>query len=396
MNASSTIFVSVTYTYLCYLLLQVVAIYIMRAALSEPLGSLAQVLTSVLSAAQIQILNRIYPRLADALTEFENHRTDPDFSDSMTTKLFVFLFVNCYGTFFYIAFVASYVGDGDCGGATCMPALAVNVAIIFGIRECSGIIHQAILPYLSWRKKLKEVNSAIDSHDVKKGFRHKLTQAELQFLCPYYDVMKGSIEEYAEVVMQYGYIMLFAAALPIAPLAGLLASFIEVRSAHIFNSAICHIMAWHMCAVFFVNNNICIYTYVVQAKADLFKFLYIYQRPNLRRKERIGAWQHILEIMSSLAVMTNAGIIVFTMNTFDEKSHSFRLWYFILFQWILLGFQMGLRAVIPDVPPEVTIQMARQKILVERAIYKIPGKECVAVVFCNFVLLFIKYIFICF
>lgn len=200
----------------------------MRAALAEPLGSYAQIIASLVTAAQIQILDRIYPTLADKLTEFENHRTDPDFSDSMTTKLFVFLFVNCYGTFFYIAFVAENVGDGDCGGASCMPALALNLAIVFGIRELSGIFQQDILPYFEWRQGLNTMNDDIDTQR-DKDHRNRLTKAEMQFVCPYYDVMKGSIEEYAEIVMQYGYIMLFAAALPIAPLVGLLASFVEVK-----------------------------------------------------------------------------------------------------------------------------------------------------------------------
>ena len=93
----------------------------------------------------------------------------------------------------------------------------------------------------------------------------------------------------------------------------------------------------------------------------------------LRKSENIGAWQHILAIMSTLSVVTNAGIIVFTMDLFDDESDSDRFWIFILFQWILLGFQASIQALIPDVPPEVGIQLSRQKVLVERAIYKIPG-----------------------
>lgn len=206
--------------------LQITAIYIVRVALAEPLGSYAQMMASIANAAQIQLLNRYYPQLADTLTEFENHRTDTDFSNSMTTKLFVFLFVNSYGSFFYIAFVAQSVGGGDdCGGATCMPALALNLAIIFGIRELSAITQEAVMPYIVWKRKLDSANNV----NQRQENRHTLTRAELQFLSPVYDVMKESIGEYAEVAVQFGYIILFAAALPIAPMAGLLASFIEVR-----------------------------------------------------------------------------------------------------------------------------------------------------------------------
>lgn len=93
----------------------------------------------------------------------------------------------------------------------------------------------------------------------------------------------------------------------------------------------------------------------------------------MRSTEKIGAWQDILTILSTLAVVTNAGIIVFTMNIFDDETDHTRFWIFILFQWVLLGFQLSLAILIPDVPAEVSIQQARQKVLVERAIYKIPG-----------------------
>ena len=49
-------------------------------------------------------------------------------------------FVNSYASFFYIAFIAEHLPDNDeehpikghCGSDTCMVALAINLAVVFG------------------------------------------------------------------------------------------------------------------------------------------------------------------------------------------------------------------------------------------------------------------------
>jgi hypothetical protein len=87
---------------------QVVSIYVMRRALSKPLGSGAQTLASIINSVQIMIFNFIYSKVADILTTRENHRwcflateslhlictsprrTDTQFEDSMISKLFLF------------------------------------------------------------------------------------------------------------------------------------------------------------------------------------------------------------------------------------------------------------------------------------------------------------------
>jgi hypothetical protein len=52
----------------------VVSIYIMRAALSRSMGSIAQLIASGVNAVQIQVFNYYYQTLVDDLTEWENHR----------------------------------------------------------------------------------------------------------------------------------------------------------------------------------------------------------------------------------------------------------------------------------------------------------------------------------
>ena len=65
--------------------------------------------------------------------------------------------------------------------------------------------------------------------------------------------MRGCLGEYAEIAIQFGYIVLFASALPVASFIGLVSSCIET-------------------------------------KADAFKFLKVYRRPVIRAAEDIGMW----------------------------------------------------------------------------------------------------------
>ncbi|UXI17320.1 putative histone-binding protein Caf1 [Sarcoptes scabiei] len=52
----------------------------------------------------ILLLNYLYSRIANYLTELEMPRTQTEFDNSLTLKLFLLQFVNYYSSIFYIAF----------------------------------------------------------------------------------------------------------------------------------------------------------------------------------------------------------------------------------------------------------------------------------------------------
>lgn len=49
----------------------------------------------------------------------------------------------------------------------------------------------------------------------------------------------------------------------------------------------------------------------------------------------------ILGVIAHAAVLTNAGLITFTMDVFDNHSTGYKLWFFILFQWTCYAFQVS-------------------------------------------------------
>lgn len=154
----------------------VVGIYLMRYFLAASDGgplsdSDAQTLASICNAVQIQVMNYIYTFIANALTENERHRTQTQFEDSMIAKIFLFQFVNSYASFFYLAFIAEFVGD--CDGEECMSSLAINLAIIFGTRLASGYITGIVLPYVTYQMKYRKT--------VEKS-AGKISRPEREFL----------------------------------------------------------------------------------------------------------------------------------------------------------------------------------------------------------------------
>ena len=107
-----------------------------------------------------------------------------------------------------------------------------------------------------------------------KRFRHKkegeeavYTRWERDYDLPDDDKF-GLLPEYLELVIQYGFITIFVAAFPLAPLAALLNNWVEIR-------------------------------------LDAYKYVVFVRRQVAERAQDIGAWYGILDVVSKLAVVTN-------------------------------------------------------------------------------------------
>lgn len=91
----------------------------------------------------IIILNYFYELLAEWLTEFELLRTQTEFDDSLTLKIYMLQFINYYASIFYIAFFkGKFVGtpkeynrffdyrQEECGVGGCLMELMVQLTIM--------------------------------------------------------------------------------------------------------------------------------------------------------------------------------------------------------------------------------------------------------------------------
>uniref|UniRef100_UPI0037E9C662 anoctamin-7 n=1 Tax=Semicossyphus pulcher TaxID=241346 RepID=UPI0037E9C662 len=258
-------------------------------------GRLASISGSVLNLLVILMLSKVYTSLAHILTRWEMHRTQTKYEDMFILKVFIFQFVNFYSSPVYIAFFKGrFVGypgnyntlfgvrNEDCGAGGCLIELAQELLVIMVGKQLINNIQEFICPKLKawWQKRkisprLREVKKeeGEESQREMKGEEEELVspwEADYQLL-----VCEGLFSEYLEMVLQFGFITIFVAACPLAPLFALINNWVEVR-------------------------------------LDAQKFVAEYRRPVVERAQDIGIWFSILQFISHIAVLSNAFLIAFT------------------------------------------------------------------------------------
>jgi len=165
------------------------------------------------------------------------------------------------------------------------------------------------------------------SHHINK----QANQAEVESkMMPY----TSAFDDYNEMAIQFGYLTLFAAAFPLAPLAAL------------------------------INN-------IVEMRTDAFKILNTMQRPNPKGANSIGYWKDILEIISYLAVASNCCLIFITSTTVDSFLANYgiysRVWMAVGAEHLVIVIKFILSKVIPDTPHWVREAYLRKEYLKEVA-----------------------------
>eukprot|EP01035_Chromulina_nebulosa_P017620 gene17620-23197_t len=280
-------------------------------------------ITSIASAAQIQVLGYFYQDLAKKLTDNENHRTDTEYDDALIAKLYAFSFINSYASLYFVAFIKSNIEP--CVGP-CMVELAYQLAVIFATKLIVEKIQKYVTTKLSKKlldKNIKELNElGRQKHINTNDIDFEISIPEKEFLLDDYDESTGVIDDFAELAAQYGYVTLFVSACPIAPLIAYISNIIEFRS-------------------------------------DGWKLLYNTKRSIPRGAEDIGTWAIIFQLTAIMAVITNAGLLCFTMQLIHFNGVE-KIWLFISLQYFILICLALFAYFVDDVPEDVKIQLDRQ------------------------------------
>lgn len=329
-------------------------------------------LTYLITAIVIQVMNGIFMTTSIFFTERENHRLESEYEESLIAKLFLFQFINSYAMLFYIAFFRTMIGDECEGGQGCMGELSLALFVIFGFRLIYINVEELLWPivephvrltlkslkhkFVQWyneefpeedtpenvvlehiQRSLAEENEREAHLARRRELTAKMTPTEKEFDLDAYTKMMQSIDEFAELSIQFGYVTLFVAAFPLAPLFAVASNFFKI-------------------------------------KIDAYKLLCTMQRPMPSSDDGIGIWLDVFQIVSLVAVITNSGIIAFSMNPFTtDQSGTYNM--FITIQYTLF-FLMGLSAyLVPDVPAAVPIQLKRQEVLVTKVMRGVPDPE---------------------
>ncbi|CAI9732201.1 anoctamin-4-like isoform X2 [Octopus vulgaris] len=298
--------------------------------------------SSFLNAVSILLLGTIYTKLANKLTCWENHRTKSSFDDALIIKLFAFHFVNSYSSCFYIAFIRGRflehgimgMGAGyqdKCEGS-CMSQLSIQVMILMLTKPFPKFLKDVIIPQVKkiWRRIHARGNfdSKVNNIDDGEG-ESKKAGLETWIQDEEGKPVLGdfTLEEFTEKTIQYGYLMLFAASFPLAPLIALITNFIDVR-------------------------------------VDANRLLWTYRRPLAFISQDIGMWYPILRFINTVGVISNAFLIAFTSHWSETFSLSKRLWVVIGFEHIVYGVKLLIEIMIPDTTAYVKMVRRQNKMKV--------------------------------
>ena len=155
------------------------------AALNPNGLQIGSIFASILNSIQITVFNIIYSDVAIQLTDYENHRTDTKYEDSLIAKTFLFQFVNSYASLFYIAFFKPFLLDIDPCIDSCMQELQTNLGTIFLTRLAVGNLQQVVVPTITAYFKEKEGTKGVTDEvsEVEKAFFMASLLLLLFFFC---------------------------------------------------------------------------------------------------------------------------------------------------------------------------------------------------------------------
>nr|XP_019567227.1 PREDICTED: anoctamin-7 [Rhinolophus sinicus] len=243
---------------------------------------IASLTGSVVNLVFILILSKLYVALAHVLTRWEMHRTQTRFEDAFTLKVFIFQFVNFYSSPIYIAFFkgrfvghpGSYhslfgVRNEECAAGGCLVELAQELLVIMVGKQVINNVQEILVPKLKgWWQKFRLRSKRKVGASTAAG--QAPWEADYELL-----PCEGLFDEYLEMVLQFGFVTIFVAACPLAPLFALLNNWVEIR-------------------------------------LDARKFVCERRRPVAQRAQDVGIWFPILAGITHLAVISNAFLLAFS------------------------------------------------------------------------------------
>eukprot|EP00811_Abedinium_folium_P017634 NODE_2655_length_2171_cov_10.424168.p1 GENE.NODE_2655_length_2171_cov_10.424168~~NODE_2655_length_2171_cov_10.424168.p1 ORF type:complete len:690 (+),score=159.17 NODE_2655_length_2171_cov_10.424168:229-2070(+) len=200
-------------------------------------------------------LNFIYRHVAEWLTKRENHRFIHEHENSLILKRFLFEAFDCYIALFYVAFFQQDIVK-----------LRRELVALFTVDCFRRIFTESIIPLFlqKWSEKKDESHRAKlkKTDEIANHAEHADIHAQLEL--PEYE----SFDDYLEMVIQFGYIVLFASAFPLAGLLSFICDLFEIKS-------------------------------------DVFKITHVHARMPAVRTATIGIWAKMLQALVALSIVTN-------------------------------------------------------------------------------------------
>ena len=271
----------------------------------------------------------------------ENHKTENQYQDSYILKVFAFQFVNAFNSLCYIAFIKGYteecIATDDDGKSyrtkNCMNELYTQLISIFIVSYLKNLVEIGV-PYIKFqlKKRRRAKAKSMRTTTVAKDARDKV---EAQLDLDYYVTtdQDGTIDDYMELAIQFGYLTLFALAFPLSTSLAFVGLWFEMHT-------------------------------------DKLKVLHLIRRPIPLSGKDVGIWFNIFSTVCVFAIFSNTALFCFTSRTFDGidgwEENSYIVFAIVVI--VLLVFRGQIQSWIPDVPESYEVVLARHDFIVEKVL----------------------------
>eukprot|EP01012_Entosiphon_sulcatum_P002446 TRINITY_DN10513_c0_g1_i1.p1 TRINITY_DN10513_c0_g1~~TRINITY_DN10513_c0_g1_i1.p1 ORF type:complete len:703 (+),score=191.94 TRINITY_DN10513_c0_g1_i1:191-2299(+) len=283
------------------------------------------------SAATVGVMiafNFLYDFVAMKLNGLENHRTDTEYEAALVRKSFVFQFVNNYSA---LVIIALWQKDGISYSYR-YQQLSFQLLVSLAAKPLAQNLIELLIPVVKNRAR-----NFLDTRHDRDTLKAKMTELDRQAnLEPFIN----SIEEYLEVVIQFGYLVMFSSA-----------------------------FSW--------GAVLCLIYNLVEIRLDASKFVTYLQRPPCAAVSSVGVWQDILKLLTLCGIVTNAYVVSYLTDALKivrRLDNVTRLGGFLVVQYVLLAAVIA-PMVIPFVPASIRKAEARRSFLLQRAHALHSGEE---------------------
>eukprot|EP00747_Dinoflagellata_sp_TGD_P090856 gnl/TRDRNA2_/TRDRNA2_164860_c0_seq4.p1 gnl/TRDRNA2_/TRDRNA2_164860_c0~~gnl/TRDRNA2_/TRDRNA2_164860_c0_seq4.p1 ORF type:complete len:962 (-),score=158.54 gnl/TRDRNA2_/TRDRNA2_164860_c0_seq4:151-3036(-) len=272
---------------------------------------------AVVLAMQIKVFELVYNLLAEALTNFENHRFSTSYYNSYLWKQIFFQSVNYYMPFIYLA-VMQRRHEAGCPKEGCTAALRVSLTITLVIICACRLAEVTVMAYkvkftLWWERRQLEKQGLDIPH---------LSFTEEQAKYGEYRT-REQVEAVLELVLSLGYVLIFGAVAPIT-------------------------------VVF------CLLVFVVQMRASAYLLTSSVKRTLPRRQNGIGAWNEVVGILMKIAIIFEAFLLISVGASFKGAAILAKVTGFIVFLLCMVVLWGAIDFILPPVDDETTLLGGRR------------------------------------
>ncbi|XP_022964136.1 anoctamin-like protein At1g73020 isoform X2 [Cucurbita moschata] len=264
---------------------------------------------TVLYLFSIQYFTRLGAKISMKLINCENYENNEKRADSLVYKIFGLYFMQSYIGVFYHALLHRNF-------ATLRQVLIQRLLI----SEVLENLLENSVPYLKYSYRKYKIRSNKRREKGSSQGRIQFTsRAEKEYLKPSYsasigvELEDGLFDDYLELALQFGMIMMFACAFPLA-------------------------------FAFAALNNI------TEIRTDALKLLAMHKRPFPRAATTIGAWLNIFQFLIVMSICTNCALLVWLYDQEGKWKIEPGLAAILVMEHVLLLVKFGFSRLVPEEP----------------------------------------------